>query len=190
MQTCMHACTRTYTHTHIPKTDPVLHQPETWDPSLAGPQHKLEGLFNPFTVPACQNSSLKDAWMRLQTVYFLLSVLRVSMKILSHDSARKKKKRQKQFRVSHFALLLVVFKWHHGSEGVKLTKSLRQSREWCIHTLPSQEGQGVQVLLGWGWGGGWGAEHSSYSMYVRTDGIFGAMVTSNFGFMSCFRPRM
>ena len=29
-----------------------------------------------------------------------------------------RKRRQKQFRVSNFALLLVVFKWHHGSEGV------------------------------------------------------------------------
>ena len=27
--------------------------------------------------------------------------------------------RQKQLRVSDFALLLVIFKWHHGSEGVK-----------------------------------------------------------------------
>ena len=59
-----------------------------------------------------------------------------------------RKIRQKRFRVSHFALLLVIFKWHLGSEGVKLAKSLRQSREWCIHTLPSQEGQAVQVLLG------------------------------------------
>ena len=28
--------------------------------------------------------------------------------------------RQKQFRVSNFALFLVIFKWHHGSEGVKV----------------------------------------------------------------------
>ena len=31
------------------------------------------------------------------------------------------KRRQKGSRVSNFALLLVVFKWHHGSEGVKKT---------------------------------------------------------------------
>ena len=30
-----------------------------------------------------------------------------------------RKRRQKGLRVSNFALLLVVFKWHHGSEGVK-----------------------------------------------------------------------
>ena len=30
--------------------------------------------------------------------------------------------RQKQFRVSDFALLLVIFKWHHGSEGVNSWK--------------------------------------------------------------------
>ena len=29
-------------------------------------------------------------------------------------------RRQKGLRVSHFALLWVVFKWHHGSEGVKV----------------------------------------------------------------------
>ena len=31
------------------------------------------------------------------------------------------KRRQKGSRVSNFALLLVIFKWHHGSEGVKKT---------------------------------------------------------------------
>ena len=39
------------------------------------------------------------------------------MKILTHASA---KRRQKGLRVSNFPLLMVVFKWHHGSEGVNL----------------------------------------------------------------------
>ena len=47
----------------------------------------------------------------------LLSALWVLMKILSHASLWKR--RQKGLRVSNLALLLVVFKWYHGSEGVK-----------------------------------------------------------------------
>ena len=37
------------------------------------------------------------------------------MKILSHDSVKKKTETLKGFK---FALLLGIFKWHHGSEGV------------------------------------------------------------------------
>ena len=41
-------------------------------------------------------------------------------RILQHiyDSHASAKRRQKGLRVSSFALLFVVFKWHHGSEGV------------------------------------------------------------------------
>ena len=39
-----------------------------------------------------------------------------------------KKRRQKGLRVSNFALLLVVYKLHHGSEGVKGL----QSSEWLL----------------------------------------------------------
>ena len=42
------------------------------------------------------------------------------MIILPHASAKIK---QKGLRVWNFALLLVVFKWHHGSEGVKVVAS-------------------------------------------------------------------
>ena len=47
-------------------------------------------------------------------------MLCVLIQILSRDSAEKKT--NKGVRVSNFALLLVVFKWHHGSEGVNLHK--------------------------------------------------------------------
>ena len=54
-----------------------------------------------------------------RSITHLLSVLCVWMKTLSHAGAKIKKKGS---RVSTFALLLDVFKWHHGSEGVKGSK--------------------------------------------------------------------
>ena len=47
----------------------------------------------------------------------LLWMLYVSMKILSRDSAKNK---TETVTFSNFALLLVVVKWHHGSEGVNV----------------------------------------------------------------------
>jgi len=41
------------------------------------------------------------------------------LKILSNASA---KRRQKVLRVSNFSPLLVVFKWHHDSEGVNIPR--------------------------------------------------------------------
>ena len=54
----------------------------------------------------------------------LLSLLCVSMKILSHASAKRKerKKEKKGLRVSNFPLLLNVFKWHRGREGVNMPR--------------------------------------------------------------------
>ena len=52
----------------------------------------------------------------------LFSILCVLMKTLSHANV---KRRQKCLKVSDFALLLVVFKWHHGSEGVNSVAWLR-----------------------------------------------------------------
>ena len=37
-----------------------------------------------------------------------------------------RKRKQKGLRVYNFALLMVVFKWHHGSEGVNLASVCRQ----------------------------------------------------------------
>ena len=53
---------------------------------------------NPFTAPACKISS-------------------PSMLCVIHIQVRKRK--QKGLKASHFTLLLVVFNWHLGSEGVK-----------------------------------------------------------------------
>ena len=69
----------------------------------------------------------------------LLPVLRVLMKILSHATWKRK---QKSWRVSNFALLIVVFKWHHGSEGVNIRHSHVWSRlpkiavSWKLCSLP------------------------------------------------------
>ena len=47
-------------------------------------------------------------------------MLCVVMKVLSHASAKRATKRLK--------LLLVVFKWHHGSEGVKGAETESEAR--------------------------------------------------------------
>ena len=41
------------------------------------------------------------------------------------------KRREKQLRFSNIVLLIVVFKWHHGSEGVKLNKP----KNFCDHNV-------------------------------------------------------
>ena len=55
----------------------------------------------------CKTTGLKDAWTRLQTVYFtvlydLFSMVCVLMKILSDASAKKKTKMLKAFRFRTF----------------------------------------------------------------------------------------
>ena len=78
---------------------------------------------NPFTARACKIYGLKSAraHTHLQTVYFpgpttnLFSVLFVLMQTLSVSRVMRRKK-EKCFRIWNFTLLLVVFKWHHGSE--------------------------------------------------------------------------
>ena len=42
------------------------------------------------------------------------------MKICSHANAKNK---QKGLRISNYLLLLVILKWHHGSERVNLKQS-------------------------------------------------------------------
>ena len=78
-------------------------------------------IINPFTVPACNISGLKDAVTRLQTVYFpVLEHICFHWYAFLWKSFHVplRKRRQKGLKVSDFALLLVVFKWH-SSEGVK-----------------------------------------------------------------------
>ena len=65
--------------------------------------------FNPFTVLDCKIFGLKDARMHPQTVYsgpitHLPSMLCTLMKILSHGSAGKKKRKKKAngFQISAF----------------------------------------------------------------------------------------
>ena len=76
---------------------------------------------NPFTAPACKMFGLKDARTRQQTVYFQSCNTSTFNDIIMPFnenpftcSAKKKTK-----RVSVFAVLLLVFKRHHGSEEVK-----------------------------------------------------------------------
>ena len=92
-------------------TSPFLLLPHALTPSL--PQH--------VQFPSCR----KDARTRQQTVYFrsyntyTITAMRFDQN-LSHASAKKKKKKKKTFqKVSNFALLWFVFKWHHRSERVK-----------------------------------------------------------------------
>ena len=72
-----------------------------------------DGLFNPFIAPTCKISGLKDVRTRLQNSKFsspvtlLLSILCAVMKVLSHASAKRKRK---GLRVSSFTLSLVIFK--------------------------------------------------------------------------------
>ena len=57
------------------------------------------------------------------------------MKVFSHVSAKKK---TKGVRVSHFPVVLVAFKWHHGSEGVKQNTALQLSPGACAWWAPSE----------------------------------------------------
>ena len=75
---------------------------------------------NPFTAPACKLSGLKDAQMHMQTVYFpVLYLIYFQCYVFLWNSIRMPvwKRKQKRLQVSGFALLLVIFKGHHGSEG-------------------------------------------------------------------------
>ena len=46
------------------------------------------------------------------------------------------KGKQRGLRVSNLALLLVVFKWHHGSEGVKSAETNRDAIVFFCRRLP------------------------------------------------------
>ena len=68
----------------------------------------------------------------------LLSVLCILMK-----SVEKKVK-----RVSDFSLLLVVFKWHHGSEGVKVFSLKRDQTDFTILKITTNVSK-LLVVRGW-----------------------------------------
>ena len=90
---------------------------------------------NPFTAPACKIFGLKDARTRLQTVYFqsithLFSLLWILMKIVFACQCKKHTQKNKKAEgFQNFALLLFVFKWHHGSEGVKKKEKKSHQRD-------------------------------------------------------------
>ena len=78
---------------------------------------------NPFTAAACKISELKYTWMHLQTQYIFHSCDTSAYNAVrfdeNHFTCQCKKRKQNCLKVSNFALLMVVFKWHHCSEGVK-----------------------------------------------------------------------
>ena len=86
------------------------------------------GILNPFTAPAGKISGLKHSHTGLQTGYCfgsatnLLSILCILIEIPSHTNAKKEKGRS----IENFALLLVVFKRHLGSERVNPDKNLKK----------------------------------------------------------------
>ena len=83
--------------------------------------------FNPFTVPA--RHTCRHYIFHCYNIYFQCCVL---MKILSHDSVKKKTETLKGFK---FALLLGIFKWHHGSDGVnseKISLGLMIPSHWAF----------------------------------------------------------
>ena len=111
-----------------------------WGRSYRSWQGGLENRdFNPFAVPACKISGLKERCPEAPAnsifsspMTHLLSMLCVSMKIVWHTNAKKKKKKKRGGGGggANFALLLVFFKWHHGSEWVN-------ALAFCLHTSPS-----------------------------------------------------
>ena len=72
---------------------------------------------NPFTAPACTISGLNDAATRLQTRSYNIYCECYAFWWKSFHKPMRKRK-QKRIRVSHFALLIVVFKLNHDREGV------------------------------------------------------------------------
>ena len=82
-------------------------------------------VIDPFTAPACQISNFQTEECKHRPANSIfsgpitvhLSGVCVLIRILSHANSKKKKKKKK--RISNFALLLVVFNWHHGSKRVK-----------------------------------------------------------------------
>ena len=69
------------------------------------------------------------------------------MKMFSHASAKKKTKRLKGF---NFVPLMVVFKWHHGREGVNVVIAHAHARKRLINNCPvlwCRRGAGIAQWL-------------------------------------------
>ena len=80
----------------------------------------FSSVLNLFTAPACKISRLKNARTHPKTVYFPVLGISTSnaMRFDENFLMQVRQRRQKGLMVSNVALLLVVVKWHHGSEGV------------------------------------------------------------------------
>ena len=94
-----------------------------WSPNLVQIffTEKAHMQFNPFTTPACKmhGCACKQCIFCSYIIYFQCHAFwwkSFRMPV--------RKRRQKELKVSDFALWLVVFKWHHGSEGVNLSKTM------------------------------------------------------------------
>ena len=93
---------------------------------------------NPFTALEWKVSGLKNARTHLKTVYFLVlkhiyfQCYSFWWKSFDMPVQNKQKQTKKCLRVSNLALLLVVFKWHHGSEGVNHESVGRPTPRWHV----------------------------------------------------------
>ena len=77
---------------------------------------------NPFTAPACKISWAEGCTDTPSNSIFSGPITSTFIAVRNYGSpftCQCEKENRKALRVSNLALLLVVFKWHHGSEGVK-----------------------------------------------------------------------
>ena len=129
-------------------------------------------------------------------VTHLLSVLCVLMKILSHTSVKKKTKR---LRGSNFTLLLVIFKWHHGSEGVNVLSTtqghLRTKRSlgailnriklvsnWILMSCQPHRVTSRQSVV---WGLSWIGQNETNKMFTDTNSAWTTNNTINYTMHLC-----
>ena len=108
---------------------------------------QLVTAINPITAPACTISGLKEARTRLQRVYFPVLWHLLQCYVFWWSSFHMppvRNRKQKGLKVSHLVLLLVVFKWLHGSEGVKRTTETTTRAE---HRFPAPSSKLIQKWL-------------------------------------------
>ena len=102
----------------------------------------------PVKCPGCKMHARTYNQYIFQSYNNLLSMLCVLMKICSHAGVKKKTKRLMAFNFGTF--LLVVFKWHHGSEAVKIQVLFNRQRDWIVNVCPSGTLTRQRRPLSWG----------------------------------------
>ena len=112
--TCLYLSCVSHTHSfHFTiKLACKLKSQDTFAQIMTNALHNI----NPFTAPACKISGLNAAWMRLQTVLFLVlqhqfSILYILVEILSHAIAEKKAKRFMGFKYRTFMGCFQMTSW-------------------------------------------------------------------------------